>query len=83
MDTKDGIVVMFGAGVDGPLDDLWRFSDGWTQLQTKGSKPCGRVVRSCGYSVTKNRLFVFGGGVDGNIAVNDTNTYCLDLGFCC
>lgn len=50
-------------------------------LATTGTKPTPRTLSSMILKKTKNkdRLYVFGGGLAGDIPVSDTNVYCLDL----
>ncbi|KAJ3359308.1 hypothetical protein HDU91_004962 [Kappamyces sp. JEL0680] len=79
---KEEMLLLYGAGKDGPLDDVWSYSIEdryWTKLETRGSKPCARVVRSVGYLPEKGRLYVFGGGLQNSQPVDDVFTYCLDL----
>jgi hypothetical protein len=50
-------------------------------LETTGDKPCPRTLSSMilKKSQNKDRLYVFGGGLAGDIPVPDSNVYCLDL----
>jgi hypothetical protein len=77
------MLVMYGAGLEGPLDDIWKLNVEtweWTLLQTKGTKPSNRVIRSVGFLESKQRLYVFGGGLHDNLPVMDNNMYCFDIG---
>jgi N-acetylneuraminic acid mutarotase len=80
---SDTMMVMYGAGLDGPLDDIWKWSletGEWTVVETNGTKPSARVIRSVGFVSSKNRVYLFGGGLHNNIPVPDPSTYCFDLG---
>lgn len=75
------VLIMYGAGADGPLDDVWVLDleeVGWRQLQTRGLAPTARVLRSVGF--VDGRLYLFGGGSHENVPVPDGGTYCLDIG---
>lgn len=94
--TRNELMIMFGAGIDGPLSDCWVYNIGksarsaylfhgldeskWTELETKGSKPCPRVLKSVAYIESLNRVYLFGGGQQNNVPISDSNTYCLDIG---
>jgi N-acetylneuraminic acid mutarotase len=77
-----GLLVMFGAGVEGPLNDFWFYEftqQSWVRLETRGVVPCPRVLRSVGFVESKNRVYVFGGGHVNNQPVCDQNMYCFDI----
>ena len=50
-------------------------------LETRGDKPAPRTLSSMILKTANNkdRLYVFGGGMAGDIPVPDSNVYCLDL----
>jgi hypothetical protein len=77
--NQSEMIVMYGAGTDHPLNDVWSFNmvtRTWTALETKPA-PSPRVVRSVG--VDAGRVYMFGGGLYNNVPVDDTAMHCLDL----
>ncbi|KAJ3034180.1 hypothetical protein HDV00_005399 [Rhizophlyctis rosea] len=84
------MIVMYGAGYEGLREDIWSLNletYKWTELKTKGRKPSPRTILSVGYvkvkdpatGLTRDRLYVFGGGEAGDRPVPDVAVYCLDI----
>ena len=54
----------------------------WTCLEARGALPPPRTLSHCVLNSVngKDRVYVFGGGMAGDIPLNDANVYCLDVG---
>eukprot|EP00842_Homolaphlyctis_polyrhiza_P002413 jgi/Hompol1/3172/HPOL_003146-RA len=83
--SRNRLVVLFGAGADGPLSDTWAFDVDalrWERLAVRGVTPLPRTLHSVGLVRApgkSDRIFAFGGGIQSNIPVPDTAMYCLDM----
>ncbi|KAI8824550.1 uncharacterized protein EV422DRAFT_492944 [Fimicolochytrium jonesii] len=81
------LLVMYGAGNDGLLNDVWTFDldkQQWTSLCTKGTAPSARTLRSVAAIEDQRsgsrRVYIFGGGAEHDKAVDDGCVYCFDVG---
>jgi N-acetylneuraminic acid mutarotase len=76
---QNKLFIFYGCSTSGLLDDIWSLdleTNTWTELVTKGTKPSPRVISA---TMVGKRVYVFGGGLNNDIPVDDTSMYCFDV----
>lgn len=82
---SDCIIIFGGCGENGSLNDVWCLNlenMSWCRLETRGRSPSPRALHSITRITSrqnKDRIYIFGGGMDGDQPTKDAEVYCLDI----
>jgi hypothetical protein len=74
---SDNLIVFGGCGETGPINDTWIYSIKSQSWREVFNGPCARTIQSM--PVISNKAFIFGGGVSGFNAIDDTSIWIFDL----
>ncbi|KAH6592096.1 hypothetical protein BASA50_008242 [Batrachochytrium salamandrivorans] len=92
--TKERLIILFGASETGPMSDMWSFDitqRRWEEIYPQSitnTLPAARTLHSVARIRTlsnsdslliHDRIYIFGGGVEHDVPVNDSCVHCLDM----